>query len=177
MAVRVLRGTGTGGRMTTDDQRRRFNEYVAVAAQNRPLISREEERRLMGEGISHFDLGREDAYGALLGQCHAHNVAVESDIDRRMVPILERFANRRRRISKKRFREAAGIYNGLAGGRLSDEDARIHVKRVMEVNGFRPARSGPLLSRRWYRRVGRGRRARRNEAAVLRTSTERTTGA
>lgn len=159
--------------MANDEQRQRFNGYIAVAAQNRPIISRDEERRLLSEGIARFDLGLEDARGALLSQCHANNIAVESDIDRRMVPILERLANRRRRVKKRRFAEAAEIYNGLAGRKLSDEDARIHVKRVMEANGFRPARSGLLYSRRWYRRIGRRRRDRERQQAAMRTNLDR----
>ncbi len=37
---------------------------------------------------------------------------------------------------------------------LSDEEARLYVKQVMEQNKFRPKRS-MLMSRRWYDKIGK----------------------
>lgn len=136
----------------------RFIGYVRLAALDRPFISRPEERRLLEDGISKFGLSPDDARGVLLAVAQANDIGVERDIDRRMVAVLERYGGKRRKIGRKKFAEAAAIYRGLSGGTLSDEQARIAVKRVMEENKFRARRSGLLLSRRWYRKIGRRRR-------------------
>lgn len=138
-----------------DELIQRYSGYVKLAAMDKPFISRAEERRLLEDGVSKFELGADDARGVLLAVAQANDIRVERDIDRRMIPILERFGGKRRKIGKSRFEEAAAIYNGLAGGTLTEDDARIRVKRVMEANGFRAKRKGLLMSRRWYRRIGR----------------------
>ena len=137
----------------------RFVGYVRLSAMDKPFISRAEERRLLEHGISSFELGHDDAKGVLLAVAQANNISVERDIDRRMIPILERFGGRRKKIAKKKFREAAAIYKGLAGGTLTDVEARFRVKRTMEENGFRPRRAGFFFSRRWYDKIGRRRRS------------------
>jgi hypothetical protein len=141
-----------------DDAKRRFNGYVRLAAMDKPFISRAEERRLLEDGISRFELSPDDARGVLLAVAHEHDIRVERDIDNRIASILERYGGRRRKISRKKFAEAAAIYNGLSGGMFSEEEASLRVKRAMEENGFRPRRGGVTFSRRWYRRIGRKKR-------------------
>ena len=155
-----------------DEAIQRFIGYVRLSALDKPFISRSEERRLLEHGISSFGLSPDDAKGALLAVAQASDASVERDIDRRIVPILERFGGRRRKLSKRKFKEAAAIYRGLAGAGLSDEEARIRVKRAMEENGFR-ARRGMFFSRRWYNRIGRRKRADRATADLLQRLAER----
>lgn len=141
-----------------DDAKRRFNGYVKLAAIDKPFISRAEERRLLEHGISKFELAPDDARGVLLSVAHEHDIRVERDIDSRMATILARYGGRRRKISRKKFAEASAIYNGLAGGMFTEEEACLRVKRVMEENGFRAKRGGLTFSRRWYKRIGKKRR-------------------
>lgn len=143
-----------------DDAKRRFNGYVKLAAIDKPFISRAEERRLLEDGISRFELSPDDARGVLLAVAHEHDIRVERDIDSRLASILDRYGGRRRKIGRKKFAEAAAIYNGLAGGMFGEEDARLRVKRVMEENGFGARRGGLTFSRRWYRRIGKKKRPR-----------------
>jgi len=143
-----------------EDAKRRFNGYVKLAAIDKPFISRAEERRLLEDGISKFELAPDDARGVLLAVAHANDIRVERDIDNRMVSILERYGGRRKKISRKKFTEAAAIYNGLAGGMFSEQDAMLRVKRVMEENEFRAKRGGLTFSRRWYNRIGKKKRPR-----------------
>ncbi|MFO1057389.1 MAG: hypothetical protein U1E53_10535 [Dongiaceae bacterium] len=142
-----------------DEALQRFIGYVRLAAIDRPFISRAEERRLLEDGISRFGLSPDDARGVLLAVAQANDIGVQRDIDRRMMAVLERYGGKRRKISRRKFAEAAAIYRGLSGGTLTEEQARIAVKRVMEENKFRARRAGLLLSRRWYRKIGRRRRA------------------
>lgn len=138
-----------------DNAQQRFSGYVELAALDRPFLSRAEERRLLEDGIARFELDPEEARGILLTVAHRQDIRVERDVDRRMLSILERFGGKRRKLGRKKFAEAAAIYNGLAGGSLSDEAARIRVKRVMDENAFRAKRAGLLWSRRWYNKIGK----------------------
>ena len=109
-------------RLTVAERRARWGDqvaagYVRLSAMDKPFISRAEERRLLEHGISSFELGHDDAKGVLLAVAQANNISVERDIDRKMVPILERFGGRRKKVSKTRFREAAAIYKAWRAGR------------------------------------------------------------
>jgi hypothetical protein len=79
-------------------------------------------------------------------------------VDTRILSVLERYGARRKKLSRKRFGEAAAIYRDMSSGILPEAEARIRVKRVMEANGFRAKRGGWTMSRRWYRRVDKAER-------------------
>ena len=138
----------------------RFTGYVRVAALDRSFLSKAQERSLLADGVAKFNLTADQARGALLSVAQADGIPVERDIDARILAVLERFGGRRKKLSRKRFREAAAIYRAMAGGVLPEAEARVRVKRVMEANGFRARRGGWTMSRRWYRRVDRAERKR-----------------
>ena len=137
-----------------DTSSERFMGYVELAALDRPFVSKAEERRLLEQGISQFGLDPTEARGIVLYAAQHNGIRLEREVDGRMVPILDRFGGKRKKLGKKKFREAAALYNELAGGVLSDEEARLYVKQVMEQNKFRPKRS-MLMSRRWYDKIGK----------------------
>ncbi|QJP13444.1 hypothetical protein G3545_07100 [Starkeya sp. ORNL1] len=137
-----------------DTSSERFMGYVELAALDRPFVSKAEERRLLEQGISQFGLDPTEARGIVLYAAQQNGIRLEREVDGRMVPILDRFGGKRKKLGKKKFREAAALYNELAGGVLSEEEARLYVKQVMEQNKFRPKRS-MLMSRRWYDKIGK----------------------
>src|SRR5262245_38606164 len=104
---------------SSDDPAERFAGYVGLAALDRPFISRAEERSLLADGIAKFNLTAEHARGVLLSVAQAGGIPVERDVDARILAVLERYGGRRKKVSRKRFREAAEIYRGMAGGTLS----------------------------------------------------------
>ncbi|HEY9212488.1 MAG TPA: hypothetical protein VIQ29_17955, partial [Ancylobacter sp.] len=99
-----------------------------------------------------------EARGIVLYAAQQNGIRLEREVDGRMLPILDRFGGKRKKVAKKKFREAASLYNELAGGVLTDEEARLYVKQVMEQNKFRPRRS-MLMSRRWYDKIGKEKKA------------------
>ncbi len=139
----------------------RFTGYVRLAALDKAFISKAQERALLADGIARFGLTAEDARGVLLTVAQSDDLRVERDIDARILPVLQKFGGRKRKISRRRFKEAAEIYQAMAGGVLSEDEARARVKRVMQAHDFRPKRGGLTMSRRWYRRIDkRSRRGR-----------------
>ena len=147
--------TSNGG-----EARRRFRGFVHMAAKERRYLSRAEERRLLEEGVARFGLEADEARGVLLSVVDEHDFVLERELDRRIATVVERDAGRSRRLDRKRFDEAAELYVKMSDGAVSHEQARRNVKRVMEQRDIRPARSGLLASRRWFRRVGSAERGR-----------------
>jgi len=132
----------------------RFMGYVELAGMDRPFVSKAEERRLLEQGISQFGLDPYEARGILLYVAQQKNIRLEREVDGRILPILDRYGGKRKKLGKKKFQEAVALYNELSGGVLSEDEARLYVKQVMEQNKFRPKRSW-MLSRGWYDKVGR----------------------
>jgi len=132
----------------------RFMGYVELAGMDRPFVSKAEERRLLEQGISQFGLDPYEARGILLYVAQQKNIRLEREVDGRILPILDRYGGKRKKLGKKKFQEAVALYNELSGGVLSEDEARLYVKQVMEQNKFRPKRSW-MLSRGWYDKVGK----------------------
>jgi hypothetical protein len=139
--------------MAKELARERFKGLVELSGLDRPYISKVEERHLLEQGMAQFELDLNEARGVLLDVSHTLDIQLERDIDRRVLQILERDGGQSKRISRREFAAAAELYKTLAGGALSDEEARLLVKRLMEANQLRPKRGGLTLSRRWYRMI------------------------
>lgn len=134
--------------------RERFRGFVELFGEDRPFITRAEERRLLEDGISQFSLSPDEVRGIVVNVAGRQNIRLEREIDRRMLPILNRFGGRSKKISRKRFNEAAALYNDFAGGLFTPAQAKVKIKRLMEANGFRARRGGLTFSRRWYNKLG-----------------------
>lgn len=145
--------------MTADQVslRERFRGYVELFGEDRPFITRAEERRLLEEGIAQFALGADEVRGILVNVAGRNSIRLEREIDRRMLAILTRYGGKRKKISKARFNEAAALYNDFANGIFTPEEAKIKVKQLMQNNRFRPKR-GLTLTRRWYNKIGKVKR-------------------
>ncbi len=139
--------------MAKELARERFKGLVELSGLDRPYISKTQERHLLEQGMAQFELDLTEARGVLLDVSHTLDIQLERDIDRRVLQILERDGGPNKTISRREFAAAAELYKTLAGGALSDEEARLLVKRLMEANQFRPKRGGLTFSRHWYRSI------------------------
>lgn len=142
--------------------------YVELAALDRPFLSKAEERRLLEQGISQFGLDPYEARGIVLYVAQQKAIRLEREVDSRILPILSRYGGKGKKINKKKFREATALYNELAGGVLSEEEARLYVKQVMEQNQFRPKRT-MVMSRGWYDKIGKEKKPASGFALPFRT--------
>ncbi len=135
------------------DSVRRFADLVKLNGLNRRLIDRNEERRLLEEAVTKFDLTLDEARGVLRSVAEDNEYVFESEASRRMQQVLSRIAGRSGKISRKDFRRAADVLRDISDNAVSDVEARRQLKRIMVENGWRPRRSGLLRSRRWYRQI------------------------
>src|SRR5690554_1877032 len=102
----------------------RFTGYVRLSTLDRPFVSRGQERALLTEGVARFGLSAEEARGVLLAVAQHADLRIERDIDARILPVLHQFGGKKRKISGRRFKQAAEIYQGMSGGLLSEDEAR-----------------------------------------------------
>lgn len=142
--------------MNATDQtaRSRFAELVKLQTQGRRFLDREQERKLLEEGLTRYGLTLEDATGLLRGAAQEDAVALERELGAASRELLKTFADRRERVTQGDFARAVAFYRARAGGGLTETEAKRRVKRLMEDLGLQPRPAGWLVrSRRWYRAI------------------------
>lgn len=137
-----------------ENARERFKGFVQVLVMDRPYISKPQERQLLEQGMTQFGLDASDARGIMFDAVHTSHLELERDIDRRVLQILQRDGGSVKKISRREFAAAAELYVTFSRGILSEDEARLLVKQLMEANQFRARRGGLMLSRRWYKTIG-----------------------
>lgn len=132
----------------------RFGELVRLHVQGRRFLDREEERRLLEEGVTRYRLRLEEARGIVRAAAAEADLSLEHEVNASAAELLKTFADRRQRVARKDFDKAVAFYRARAGRNLTPADAQRRVKRLMEEAELKPARSGRILrTRRWYRQI------------------------
>ena len=133
----------------------RFGELVRLHTQGRRFLDREEERRLLEEGVTRYRLRLDEARGIVRAAAAEEDISLEQEVNASSTQLLRTMADRRQRIARKDFDKVVAFYRARAGQNLAPIDAQRRVKRLMEEGDLRPARSGRIIrTRRWYRQIG-----------------------
>lgn len=141
--------------MTENPNATRFGELVRLHTQGRRFLDREEERRLLEEGVTRYNLRLDEARGMVRAAAAEEDLSLEHEVNASAAQLLKTFADRRGRITRPDFDKAVAFYRARAGRNLPPLDAQRRVKRLMEEAELKPARSGRILrTRRWYRQIG-----------------------
>ena len=140
-------------RRPADDQARRYADLVKLHGLQTKQIERPEERRLLEEGITRFNLTLDEARGILRSIAEDNEYTFESEIAKRIRQVLARSAGRRGLISRSQFEHSSQILRDFSDNTISEIEARRQLKRIMLDNGWRPRRAGLLRTRRWFRQI------------------------
>jgi hypothetical protein len=141
--------------MTENPDTARFGELVRLHTQGRRFLDREEERRLLEEGVTRYNLRLEEARGMVRAAAAEEDMSLEHEVNASAAQLLKTLADRRSRITRRDFEKAVAFYRARAGRNVTPVDAQRRVKRLMEETELKPARSGRILrTRRWYRQIG-----------------------
>jgi hypothetical protein len=133
--------------------KKKFGDYVRVHAIDGVLITREDEAKVLKEGITQFGLELNEARGILLGVAADHDIALVSNAEQQVSALLD-FSVKRNRIGRKAFNDAAEIYKRLTKGILPDLEIRKRLKEIVLLRGWKARRAHWLIgSRRWFRRI------------------------
>lgn len=139
---------------TDDVPRARYTELVKLQLHGRRFLDREQERRLLEDGLVRYGLTLEEARGLIRGAAQQGDVALEGELGTSTRELLRTFADGRQRLAREDFDRAAAFYRARAGGGVTAPEAARRVKRLMEELDLRPKPAGRLLrSNRWYRAI------------------------
>jgi Flp pilus assembly CpaF family ATPase len=132
---------------------RRFADLVKLQGVGSRFIDREQERRLLEEGVTKFGLTLDEARGVLRSVAEDNGYVFESEAGRRVEQVVSRHAGKRGLISRRQFRATAQVLRDFSDNAITEPEARRRIKQIMVDNGWRPRRAGLLRTRRWYRQV------------------------
>ncbi|WP_229836884.1 hypothetical protein [Thalassobaculum fulvum] len=138
------------------DGRRRFADMVRIEAMNGGFIRADEERRLLQDGMARYNLSLEEARGVLLSTVNDQGFSLQrtTEAEIRDLILVQSARNRGRRLSRGEFDQAVDMYRAKTKGRVTQEEARLRVKAIMEENDIRPKRAGWVIrSRRWFNSI------------------------
>jgi hypothetical protein len=134
-------------------EKKQFGDYVRIHAIHGEVITREDEGRILREGITQFGLDLSEARGILLAVAAEHDIALVSAVEQQVETLLEHIVQKNR-IARKTFADAVAIYKRLTRGRLTDSDIAKRVKQMVTDRGWRPRRNRWLIgTRRWFRKI------------------------
>ncbi len=139
-----------------DDVRRRYGEYVKLQVFDEKYLSRDRERKILGEGVTRFEIPLEDARSILLAVASENDFIFEKDVDKLVKEIMQAFAANDGNIGPNEFRHAIAIYKQLSSGRVTELEAKRRLKQMMLDNDWKPGRSNliPAIgTRKWFREI------------------------
>ncbi|CAK0775791.1 DNA-binding protein [Azospirillaceae bacterium] len=134
----------------SDDVKKRFAEYIKLQVFDEKYISREKEKKILGEAVMRFEIGIDDSRAIMSSVAAVNDFIFERDVDRLVKEIMQAFASLDRYISRKEFYHAANIYRQLSGGYIGEGEARRRLKQMMVENDWKPRRDNIIMPPRWY---------------------------
>jgi hypothetical protein len=140
--------------VTETPARGRFEDLVKLQLQGRRFLDRDQERRLLEEGLTRYGLTLDQANGLVRSAAQQDEIALEAELGASARHLLKTLADKGGRVARGDFAKAVAFYRARAGGGLNEAEAQRRVKRLMEELDLRPRPHGRLLrSRRWYRAI------------------------
>ena len=142
--------------MTPGDGKTRFVDFVKIEAMDNRFIGRDDEKRLLQEGMTRFGLSLDEARGAMLSTAGESGIVLQRGTEDEIREILSVSAakSNRNAVTKAQFDQAVDVYRAKVRGRMTDDEIRKRVKTIMQQNDMTARRSGWILpSRRWFNAI------------------------
>ena len=135
-------------------RKKRFAEFVKAHGFDDGFIDREEEKRILQEGVARFGIGFTDGQAIMLGVASAFDYSIERNAESHIRELLTHYAGRSGKISRNDFNDCVAVYKVLSKGTVTEHDIKRRLKAIMEEKGWRPRPTGLLLrTRKWYREI------------------------
>jgi polyhydroxyalkanoate synthesis regulator phasin len=133
--------------------KKKFADFVRIHAINGNLITRDDEMKILKEGITRFGMDLDEATGVLLSVAAEHDIALVSHAEHHVETLLEQFV-KRGKIGQKEFNDAVAVYSKLTNNGLPESEIRRRVKQMVEEHGWRGRRTRWFFgSRKWFRKI------------------------
>ena len=132
---------------------RRYADLVKLTGLGNRCIDRAQERRLLEDGLTKFDLTLDEARGAMRGVAEDKGYVFESETGLRAKQVLARHAGKKGKVSRAQFRQTAAVLRDFSDNTITEAEAQRQLKQIMIEAGWKPRRAGLFRSRRWYNKV------------------------
>ena len=131
----------------------KYADFVRIHATEDKVINRDDEKKILEEGLKHFGLEFQDAQGTLLSVASERDIALISRVERLIDTNLEQKL-KRGKISKQDFDDIVAVYGKLTNDSISKTKIRKRVKEMMVNHGWTGKRRRWLFnSKRWFNRI------------------------
>ena len=145
---------GRNQRMSVSHRdKKQFGDFVRIHAINGNLITREDEMKVLKEGITRFHMELDEATGVMLSVAAEHDIALVSQAEHHVEVMLEQVV-KRGKIGQKEFADAVAVYGKLTGGSLSLPEIQRRVKQMVQERGWNGRRTRRIFgTRKWFRKI------------------------
>jgi hypothetical protein len=148
-------GPATNGQWARTQRRERFAEFVKIQAMENRVIRREDEKDILRDGTTRFELPLDEARGVMLVTVEQNGYALQSEVEAELAGLITMFSGRKNgKISKAQFEQVVEMYRVKSHSGLPQAEMQTRVKAMMEQKSIQPKRNGWILrSRKWYDRI------------------------
>ncbi len=139
-----------------DETKRRYGEYIKLQVLDEQYLSRDRERKILGEGVTRFEIPLEDARTILMNVASENDIVFEKDVDKLVKEIMQVFAANNGNIGPNEFGHGIAIYRQLSSGNVSELEAKRRLKQMIIENDWKPGRSYfnlPIGTRKWFKEI------------------------
>ncbi|HEV2337178.1 MAG TPA: hypothetical protein VGS13_16845 [Stellaceae bacterium] len=145
-----------GGNRRSSEVRRdkkQFADFVRIHAINGNLITREDEMKVLKEGITRYRMELDEATGIMLSVAAEHDIALTSHAEHHVEIMLEQVV-KRGKIGQKEFVDVVAVYAKLTNGSLALPEIQKRVKQMVQERGWKGRRTRRIFgSRKWFRKI------------------------
>ena len=132
---------------------KQFADFVRIHALDGNLITRDDEMRILKEGVTRFGMDLEEARGILLRAAAEHNITLVSNAEHHVETMLEQLA-KRGKIGRKEFEDVVAVYSKLTGSGVASAEISKRVKQMVQEHGWKGRRTRRIFgSRKWFKRI------------------------
>jgi hypothetical protein len=148
-------GPTTNGQWARAQRRERFAEFVKIQAMENRVILREDEKAILRDGTTRFELPLDEARGVMLVTAEQNGYALQSEVEAELAELIVMFSGRKNgKISKAQFEQVVEMYRVKSHSGVPQPEMKARIKAMMEQKEIQPKRSGWILrSRKWYDRI------------------------
>ncbi|WP_353572646.1 hypothetical protein [Candidatus Albibeggiatoa sp. nov. BB20] len=125
----------------------KFVEYIKLQVFDDRYIDRQEEKRILEEGIR-MGIGVEKGLSIIRQAASENGYGLEREIEEQAKKLLERFAADGK-VDRKEFDDAFEMFKQEAQGKLKDDEIKRRLKQIMLDNSWK-AKEGGLFGAKWF---------------------------
>ncbi|NJO18297.1 MAG: hypothetical protein HC877_21960 [Thioploca sp.] len=124
-----------------------FIEFIKLQAFDDQYISRQEEKRILEVGVKN-GIDVEESLALIRQVAADKGLVVERDAEEKAHAFLKSASNDGK-VDKKEFEDAVNLFKTATKGKLTDQEIKQRLKKMMEDNAWK-AKEGGLFGTKWY---------------------------